>query len=460
MPGYGFKVVYADSQLLAEAGFASVSCFPFILDSEPGYARFPNQFLLDRGLGFWDIKGRGNVRNPSPPSRVSMRNFAYRLANALEWAEARGLDLMMVDYTADLIGRYQQEMLAGAWSARGQPLAPETVNSRVQVALEFQMWAADKGLRPELCIPVYSTSFIPGGYSYSRAHERISLQSRKGKIKIIRRSLRFPSISEINEWRNRIYERPNSGVTEGLIVDLILNTAIRREEAACWRVDTLPMDMNSWRIANPDQPESVQSILVDIKYGTKGKEYGIDEFGDKIGPEGTIHVPKWLALQIHEYRSNERLLSLKNLLKSSQSQYIQRRLLNQSVHLFVNPLSGKRYTGEQIYNFWTRAKGPEGWSPHRARNWWACSYLETRMKQHTSLIHKILEIPHAFKNETLLLALRDTAQTVIQLEIRPQLRHVSTRTTEIYLRWLFEKIHLTSIFSSESANRVWEVSEK
>ena len=42
----------------------------------------------------------------------------------------------------------------------------------------------------------------------------------------------------------------------------------------------------------------------------------------------------------------------------------------------------------------------------------------------------------------MVLALKDCAATVIQMEIRPQLRHASSRTTEIYLQWLFAKMRV------------------
>ena len=50
----------------------------------------------------------------------------------------------------------------------------------------------------------------------------------------------------------------------------------------------------------------------------------------------------------------------------------------------------------------------------------------------------------------MVLALKDTVQTVIQMEIRPQLRHVGTQTTEIYLRWLFEQKRIPM-----SMTKVW-----
>lgn len=442
MADYGFKVVFPASRILTEAGFAAVANLPFIFDSEPGYARLPNQFMIDRGLGYWDPKGRGQTRNPLPPSRVSMRNFARWLANALEWAETRGVDLMTADYASVLIGRYQREMLKGIWSADNRPLAPETVNVRVQIALEYQMWAADKGLREPFIIPTVTTTYVAGSHDDSNSHEVKTILSRKGKVKVNKRTLSFPSQEEIEAWRKRVHERPILGTAEGLIVDLILNTAIRREEAACWRMDTLPLDPTVWKIVNPDQPEEFQSVLVTLKYGTKGKEYDIDVHGDKIGPEGTIHVPLWIARRIHHYRNKDRLLALKPLLKKGRTAEAQRRILQQSVHLFIHAETGERYTGDQIYTFWTRVEGPAHWSPHMGRNWWACRYLEERMRQHTDLIQQVLKTSNVSREHPMVLALRDTAQTVIQREIRPQLRHVNARTTEIYLQWLFFKLRV------------------
>lgn len=441
MPDYGYKVVYADPKLLARSGYEALSHQPFLLDPEPGYARLPNQFLIDRGLGYWEPKWRGQKRNPIPPSRISMKNYARWLANALEWADTRSIDLMSCDYVSDLIGRYQQEMLKGIWSADNRPLAPETVNPRVQIALEFQMWAADKGLRAPIVIPTTTTTYIAGSHGNSRSHEAKVVQSRKGKVKVSKRTLSFPSVEMIEAWRERVQRRPVVGATEGLIVDLILNTAIRREEAACWRVDTLPLDPKDWKIVNPNQPKEVQSVIVTIRYGTKGKQYGIDEHGDKIGPVGEIHVPLWVAVRLHSYRNNERLMALKPRLKGVRPAEA-RRIMGETVHLLLNPVTGLRYTGDQIYAFWSRVQGPEHWSPHQGRDWWACRYLEERMKQHAELIQQVLKTPNLSIEHPMVLALKDSAMTVIQMEIKPQLRHASSRTTEIYLQWLFAKMRV------------------
>ncbi|WP_157870597.1 hypothetical protein [Azospira oryzae] len=372
-----------------------------------------------------------------------MKNFARSLCNALEWAEQRGVDLMTCDYTTDLVGRYQKEMVEGDWSAGHRNLSASTVNARVDIALEFQEWAQDQGLRDPFVVPTVTHNVVTGSHRNSRSHEAKEVESRLGKVKVNKRSLSFPTHEEIEDWRRRVKAYPGSGETDVLIVDLILNTAIRREEAACWRVDTLPRDPKDWKILNADQPEEFQSVSVSLRYGTKGQQLGIDESGDKIGPEGEIHVPLWLAKRLHEYREATRVTALMKKVKTGRTVQEQKRLQQESVHLFLQPQTGERYNGEQIYTLWSRrVPRPPHWSPHLGRDWWACTHLEERMAQHTDLVKKVLATPNLNPDHPLVLQLRDTVQTVIQMEIQPQLRHRSSQTTEIYLQWLFAKLRM------------------
>lgn len=446
MPYYGYNIAYLDRKDLTAAGFGHLADHPFIFDSGPGYARLPNRFLLDKALGVWpnrDADKKKRIRTVLMPSRVSMKNFARSLCNALEWAEQRGVDLMTCDYTSVLIGRYQKEMVEGVWSSENIGLSSNTVNARVEIALEFQLWAVGKGLRDPFIVPRVIRTVVTGHHRNSRSHEAKEVESRLGKVKVDKRSLSFPTHEDIKAWRQRVKEYPLSGETDVLIVDLILNTAIRRQEAACWRVDTLPLDPRNWKIANPGAPEESQHVIVTLRYGTKGQQFGIDAFGDKIGPEGEVHVPLWLSKRLHMYREIARVAALMKKVKTGRTVAEQKRLRNQAVHLFLHPQTGDRYNGEQIYTLWSRrVPGPLHWSPHLGRDWWACTHLEERMKQHSELIAKVLSIPNLNSEHPLVLQLRDTAQTVIQMEIQPQLRHASSQTTEIYLQWLFAKLRM------------------
>lgn len=112
------------------------------------------------------------------------------------------------------------------------------------------------------------------------------------------------------------------------------------------------------------------------------------------------------------------------------------RLRDDTVHLFINPRTGHRYTGGNIYDIWRSIERPKGWCPHLGRDFWACSLLWRRIEDQ----RKLLE--HALKNnvdESVLAALQLNALAVIELEIQPQLRHISKETTMIYLQWLADR---------------------
>lgn len=453
MMDYGFKLVFPDVDELTQAGFGKVAHVPSIFDSEPGYSRLPSRFLMDRALSVWDPSFRGSKPNPRPPSRVSIRNFGYWLCNALEWAEIRDIDLMSCDYTTVLIGRYQQEMLKGIWSASGEPLSAQTVNARVELALEFQMWCADKGHREPFLIPTFTRSYSAGSHRNSKSHETKTVEARKGKVKANKNDLAFPTDQEIALWRKRVYDQPLVGATHGLMVDHILQTAIRREELACWRVDTLPLNPDNWIITNPLQPKELQQVSITFGHGAKGREFYIDEFGDKMGPQGNIKMPLSMCERIHKYRNNERELALKHVTRGVRDLARARQLRDQTVHLYLHPNTGHRYTGDQIYRMWRGVERPPHWSPHLGRDWWACQYLWQKMQEHNALIQQLHSLTNPGLDHPLIRALKDTVLQVIQFDIQPQLRHASSATTEIYVQWLFNQLrvplNLTRLWNEE-----------
>lgn len=427
--GFGFRVVYPTPGILSKKGFGRVAHLPFIMDARPGYHRIGNQFLIDRGLGLWDPKQRGAEQCILPPSNRSMKNYADRLVNFLEWCAIRSKDLLQVDYKIDLIQQYQSEMINGIWSRDGVGLSAKTVNVRIELAIDFLTWAADKGLRKEFLVPRVIKAYAVVMHSNSAGTQIRSVEARKGKVREDKRRIGFPKERQIFDWLQRLYQR---SFTEGLLAETILETAVRRAEAAALRVDTLPIDPNDWRIANPEMPTKYQAVLVELIFNTKGKEYGHDH-GDKIGPKGTIRVPMPLALKIHEYREKIRPKALRIAVRKGRTRMEQQRILNDTVHLFLNPISGKRFTGENIYEFWRSVERPKGWSPHLARDFWACSILWKRIQEHKLLLESALERK---VDDSLMQTLQLQALSIIQLEIQPQLRHVSQETTMIYLQWL------------------------
>ncbi|MBD9355182.1 hypothetical protein [Methylomonas albis] len=300
-----FKVAYADPGFIAQAGFAKVADLPFIFDSQLAYHRLGSQFLIDRGLGIWDPRHRGADQNPYPPTTKSIKNYADRLANFLEWCTVRGLNPKIADYKRDLIGRYQNEMLNGTWSRDNRPLSERTINVRIDTAVDYLSWMADKELRAPFSIPKITRSGVVANPKSFRGHSPKEIEVRAGKLREADGHLKFPDDTEIAAWLNRLYAKEVSGPTVGLIAELVLETGIRREEAASWRLDTLPIERDKWQIVNPSSEIENQAVAVNLRYGTKGKEYGRDH-GDKIGPSGEILLPLPLALKLHYYREKVR----------------------------------------------------------------------------------------------------------------------------------------------------------
>jgi len=79
MPGvFGWTVHYARASDLASAGFEHLEHLPFLRDASLEYATQPNRFLIDRALGVWNPRDRGEKRPegksgvPIPPARETI----------------------------------------------------------------------------------------------------------------------------------------------------------------------------------------------------------------------------------------------------------------------------------------------------------------------------------------------------------------------------------------------------
>lgn len=431
-----FTVAYVPSGYLEARGYGLVGHLPFIFDHRPRYHRLGNQFLIDLGTGAWSVKSRGSEREVQLPTDQSMRTYAYSLANYLQFCHQRGLDPLQMEYR-DLVQTYQGAMQAGTWSISGEGLSANTVNTRVDVAVSLLKWATDKGLREDFRVPTVTRTVAVNRAHSSGAKSEKKVESRVGKARVNKRRLGFPDEQVIGAWLGRIRER---SATEGLIAETVIETAVRREEVACWREDTLPLNSDDWAVANQNRPLEHQSVLVTLRYGTKGHKYGEDH-GDKTGPEGTIHVPMPLALRLDHYRKHVRPHALRKLLKKARNSREAAAIRKGAVHLFLHPETGERYTGQQIYDFWTSpAVGcPRGWSPHLSRDFWACTKLWRHLQERQDLIARVTG---ADPSESDLLLLKSDLLGYIELTIQPQLRHTSVSTTLIYLQWVSDRLNV------------------
>lgn len=433
---YPFRVVYTTQEFLEERGFGRVAHLPFVMDSRPGYHRIANQFLIDVGLGEWSPGTRGlEHASTMPPTKVTMHNYAHWLANYLEYCHARGKDPLKADYQIDLIQGYQGEMSTGSWSRDNTGLAAKTVNSRVAVACMYLQWAVDKGLREPFHIPKVRKTFVVDSRESSGARTTKTVEARRGKVRESKRRLGFPNEIKIAAWLSRVREKCS---VRGLIAELILETALRRAEAAAWRIDTLPLDPDEWNVVNQNRPIEHQAVCVTLRYETKGCSHGEDH-GDKIGPEGDILLPMQLALKLHEYRQKVRPRALTIALRKSKSVREAEILRDNTVHLFLDPTNGERFTGQKIYDFWTckSVQCPRGWSPHLARDFWACSTLWKHLETQKNLLESVVNNK---LDPSVLKVLALDVEGFIQLTIQRQLRHISRETTMIYLQWVSDRL--------------------
>lgn len=425
-----FKVCYSDPDTTSAAGFGKVAHLPFVLDGRPGYHRLGSRYLIDRGLGTWNPETRGKGPRASRPSKQTIRNYAHWLTNFLEWADLRGVDLKTCDYAEHVQGRYQTEMASGIWSAAGEALQPTTINPRVQQACDFLTWMSDKGERAPFDVPTERVKVTVGGATSAVGHRAKEVTRRIGKVRQNKRRLRMPTDDESATWLRTVYER--NGKTLGLACETIVLTGLRIEEASALRIDTLPEDRNAWHLSNPDAPKSEQQVLIHIKFGAKGPDYGEDH-GDKVGPERSILIPLALAEKLDAYRRKHRNAALKKWVNGAADAKERKLRIGDTVHLFLHEGTGKRVTADNIYRAWKQAELPfAGWSPHLGRDWWACSTLLREMDRHEQL----KQLGPAFAKQLL----ESVGMTVIRLRIQPQLGHKSESTSLIYLQWVADRL--------------------
>lgn len=411
--------------------YPALAQVPFILDSRPAYHRAANAYLIDRALGLWSPDphtGTSLGRILSPKTTLS---YAQWLANFLEWAEVRSIDLLQCTYSMHLAGQYQSEMFQGLWSADGKNLSSGTVNPRVQQACDFIHWMIRTGLRTAAFEVPYATARVKiGSANNAVGHLGREVLVREGKARKVTLSLQIPTDVQVKNWLERIHKR--YGTTVDLMCQTVLLTAMRREEVVCLRKDTLPLNPTDWVIANPIAPESEREVRISIQYGTKGPTYGLNN-GDKIGPSREILIPLSLAKKWHDYRQKERSFAFAKWMRGYKNEAARRARADDSVHLFLRDSDGVRFEGFELYDAWTGVELPmKGWSPHKGRHWWACSILWRELKKYENI--------GPLSNETAAALIENSALSIIRLQIQPQLGHAGTDTTMIYLRWVMDML--------------------
>lgn len=453
MDGRSYSVHFSPKGGKFAKKYPALAHLPYILDSRPGYHRAGNAYLIDRGLGRWRPGFQGEPFSGKIPTQKSMRSYAAWLANFLEWADVRTIDLQTCDYAIHVAGRYQTEMLKGLWSSTGEGLSPGTVNVRVQQACDFLNWMMHTGRRKAAFrVPFTTVRLNIGSATSSVGHLAKEVHVRQGKVRKKEHALVMPADVQVSQWLERIREK--KGQTIWLMCYTVLLTAMRREEIVCLRTDTLPQDPVQWKVVNPLAPEQHRNVSITIKYGTKGPQYGEDH-DDKVGPSRDILIPLTLAKLWHDYRDRERAYAFGKWMRSIKGQSARDARAKRAVHLFLRDSDGVRFTGEMLGKAWGGVESPFGtggpqerlqqWSPHSGRHWWACSTLWRELKKHDN-------IPKP-TNETVVALMENTALSIIRLQIQPQLGHSSKETTMLYLRWVTNMISVPlSLYDEEDGD--------
>ncbi len=417
-----FYVFWADSFNIAKRGYGRVAHAPFIFDSNWKYHREASTYLIERATCTWPDTKDSHVRRY--PTKKSLQSYAESLTNFLEWAISRTINWRTASYTEHLYECYQKEMLNGRWSASGKPLSSETVNRRIDEACSFLKWAAARGLRREFSILTEIVFRRDHTARNSHGHRAREIKARIGRVRPDPKDLRLPTDAEIGRWLRAVGIQ--KGPTKNLMCRLVVDTAIRREEAAAWRVDTLPERVEDWHVVG-------EEVRVTIKYGCKGQDYGEDN-GDKIGPARHVWMSMTMAYALHDYRRGRRLAARAKWVRTAPTKEEQRaRITQPSPHLFLSDENGMRITAASLYDAWTDvAYLPfPGWSVHGGRHWWACKrLLREHQKRMVQLGTGVGVIPLDW--------LSGNALSDIQLHIRPQLGHIDKDTSESYVRWVIK----------------------
>lgn len=287
-----------------------------------------------------------------------MSAYGSALCDFFEWCELRGKNWKTVEYDdlADMTHGYQAEMQRGTWSASGKALAVSTVNTRVDQACMFLQWAHARSLRGEFYVPTKTVSIKQDTARNSHGHKARQVETRVGKVRADPRRLRLPTDAQVQKWLRAV--RIEKGETKALMCELVVQTAIRREETVQWRVDTLPEQKKDWDVRGG-------SVSVLLMYGTKGPKYGSPD-GER-GPSRIIKIPVYLAEKLHEYRIVRRAVLRAMYVRSASSLEEKRtRMREVTTRLFLSDFTGKPVSSTAFYDGWKDVSHLPfaQWSPH------------------------------------------------------------------------------------------------
>jgi hypothetical protein len=412
-------LVYPDAQAMRVAKLEAISHCPVLFKDDGREEEEVNWYIRDRAQGRF-VRDRlltpldQLVSGNKALTPKSVESVARAIENFLHWCEAHDCDWRGVRNAMALLSQYEADLASGAWSARGEPLAANTILMRVPEARGFLLWTVLRGMREEsvdhpeaggpslLDLTTVTLSHrLPGKGSESRP--------KPGRY-------RMPTPADVERWLEGVHAR--FGPSKALLCELVIRTGVRSQEALQWRTDYLSIDPEKWDVIG-------SNVMVEIRYGAKGPKWR-DQFGDLYGPSRVICVPRDLAEKLHEYRldgrakARERGMRLRGESESPDPR-----------RLFLSDFTGQPFGPRTFRQAW--CEGPmqpfAGWSIHLGRHYWACWTIlqcANRRAQAAALLRD--RVPTDW--------LTANGMADIDLVVKPQLGHVYPETTRGYLVWL------------------------
>jgi hypothetical protein len=154
-------------------------------------------------------------------------------------------------------------------------------------------------------------------------------------------------------------------------------------------------------------------------------------------------MPLAIAEELHEYYRSKRPILRAKFVRAGKTELERRHRLKQTTdRLFLSDATGEPVSAQRLYDAWTGAVFLPftGWSPHLGRHWWACKKLLKAVDG----LRKIKALGANYgEGDAILTA---SATDVINLEIKPQLGHVSAETSEAYIVWIRRVFELTTLY--------------
>lgn len=361
-------------------------------------------FLIAKGTGRW-VAGRecSPYAEQIPLSDNTMLAVGYDLTNFIDWLEARRLDWQFAGVKR-LLTDYRKALATGSWSDRR--LATSTVKRRINTASEFLRFVKAP-IEPD---PNYGPTNVkqedPVAFATSNNNSSGRDSRARGRQKPAR--LRLPTVAELENWLAELRQR--CGITPHLIAKSIFGLGLRAEEALLLRREQVP-DL-------PTHP--APSVKMDICYGTKGDRVPGDP--EKLGKVRSIQIPIGLLKELHSYKNVHRKLCVKQYEKNNRGK-------KPPPELFLSRHTGRPLSYSRLYELWRKPAPPfKHFSPHIGRHSWACYTMIGKIKEVAELTNQ--------GDEALAAISANLGENLIDIWIKPQLGHVDSRTSSLYLRWV------------------------